>query len=343
MRLKFRRPDDMHVHFRATTRMGAIAPYTARHFARAVVMPNVPAITTPALVQDYRDQIRLVTKRTGFEPLMTIKAHVGLQPADIVRAKEAGAVAIKVYFDGMTTGHDGLLLEHLEQMGPVWDTAQQHGMLVDWHGEHPGDEIDYLDAEGAVLPYIRRVVDDFPRLRHTIEHISSREAVEWVERAPDTVSASITVHHPLLTHNDLVGRGTYGTGSRLHPHYFCWPMAKRKEDRNALVAAILSGNPKFFLGTDSAPHAIQDKLCDGGCAGLFTAPVALACLATMLEQHDSLDMFEGFTSEFGARHYGLPLNEGFVELERVEWRVPDTYEAIFEPFLAGHTLPWQVL
>jgi dihydroorotase len=343
MTLKIRRPDDFHVHLRDGDMLHRVAEHTARQFARALVMPNVPPIDTGWQATDLRLEIRRLTDRYDFTPLMTIRLTGETTPETIRAAKAHGVVAAKVYPQGVTTGsHGGVTIDQLDRMGDVFAAMQEAGLVLCWHGEFPGPG--WLSAEQRMFPEIRKVVDDFPRLRQVLEHISTRDGVEWVRRCPDTVAGTITVHHLYLTLDDLGGRGEYGRGGQLHPHYFYAPIAKEVSDRQALQEAAIEPSGKFFLGTDSAPHPIDRKFnVDAGCcaAGVFSAPVAMAALATKFEDLHALDRLENFTSVQGARFYGLPLNEGTIELEPRGWTVPETIAGMV-PFLAGERLAWRV-
>lgn len=344
--MKIRRPDDMHVHFRGGVKISNIAPHTCRQFARALVMPNVPAITTPARMVQYREEILAASRNyNNFEPLMTMKLHAGLTPRDIVTATHLGMVAGKIYPEGVTTGsEDGLTIQQIREMGDVFSTMQELGVVLCWHGQMPGEDVYCLDREPLMLPEIRRVVDDFPRLKQVVEHISTRRAVDWVWRCPDTVAATITVHHLMLTLDDVLGGGRIGKAGKLYPHHYCAPIAQDPGSRDALIYAATSGSPKFFLGTDSAPHPKEDKEASCGCAGIFSAPVAMQALAMVFERVDKLGALEDFTSRFGAEFYRLPLNEDYLELERESWVVPDSYcNGVYVPFLAGMALPWRLV
>lgn len=319
-----------------------VAEHTAGQFARALVMPNVPAVDTGPQAEALRREITRWTERFDFTPLMTIRLTAATTPETIREARAHGVVAAKVYPLGVTTGsHGGLTLDQLGRMEDVFSAMQDTGMVLCWHGEFPGPG--WLTAEQRMLPEIRKVVDAFPTLRQVLEHVSTREGVEWVRRGPERVAGTITVHHLYLTLDDLGGRGVWGRGGQLHPHYFYSPIAKGDLDRAALLEAAIESSGKFFLGTDSAPHPIDRKFnVDAGCcaAGVFSAPVALAALAAKFEEAGALDRLEDFTSVYGAQFYRLPLNEGTIELEPGSWTVPATVAGLV-PFLAGETLSWR--
>jgi dihydroorotase len=285
-----------------------VSPWTARDFARALVMPNTQSpirIAEEALV--YRQAVLDACLCSSFNPLMTIKIGPWTTPAIIEEAKSAGIVAGKVYPEGVTTNSDDGA-RSVDDLFPVFEAMEKHGMVLSLHGEDP--DAFCLDREVAFLPTLRRIAAIFPRLKIVLEHITTQAAVTEITALPDTVAATITVHHLLLTLDDVVGR-------EIDPHHFCKPLAKRPSDRDSLRAAALSGSPKFFLGTDSAPHALDKKEGASGCAGVFSAPTAIPLLAEFFEEAGCLHRLEAFTSEFGARFYDLPLNEGVMRLTKV--------------------------
>lgn len=335
--ISIRRPDDFHVHLRQGAMLAKVLPATARRFGRALVMPNTrPPTATAEDVSRYREEILTAAsaRNLRFEPLMTVMLTPATTPQTIFAAKDAGAIAAKLYPQGVTTNSsDGV--KSVGALAPVFAAMERCGMALCLHGETP--DVFCLDREEAFLPELRAIAREFPRLRIVLEHLSTASAVACVEALPDTVAATITVHHLRLTLDDVVG-------NLLSPHHFCKPIAKRPHDREALVAAALGGNPKFFLGTDSAPHPQEVKECHAGCAGVFSAPVALESLADLFDRLDALDRLEDFTSSFGSRFYGLPLNEGTVELKRESWQVPmDSLEWWgLVPFHAGDTLRWRL-
>mgnify|MGYP001558006132 FL=1 len=251
----------------------------------------------------------------------------------IYAAKGAGAIAAKLYPVGMTTNSDDGISDILA-MYPVFAAMERAGMVLCLHGEKPG--VFTLDREGAFIPSLCEIVDAFPGLKIVLEHITTAESVRLIARMPATVAATITVHHLYLTLDDVIG-------GMLRPHAFCKPIAKRPEDRANLILAATSGDPKFFLGTDSAPHLCGKKECDGGCAGVWV-PHAMEALTAKFEEHGKLDRLGDFTSRFGAEHYGQPLNQGFLEMRREPepWIVPDEISGIV-PFLAGQKLNWRIV
>jgi dihydroorotase len=331
MKISIRRPDDFHVHVRRGEMLLSVLPESARHFSRALIMPNTdPPILRAHDVVRYRRDIQAVG--TGIEPLMTIKLVPGTTAKDVIEARQVGAIAGKLYPDGVTTGSEGGVRD-FRAMYPVFEAMERVGMVLCLHGEHP--DAFCLDREVAFLAELDAIAGTFPRLKIVLEHVSTAAAVRAVERLPGNVAATVTVHHLYLTLDDVIG-------GLLRPHFFCKPVAKRPEDREALIRAATGGNPKFFLGTDSAPHSRGKKECDGGCSGVFTAPVAMSALAAKFEERDALEKLEDFTSRFGAEFYGLPLNEGKLLLEKTPWRVPYDYRCRVVPMYSGQTLEWRV-
>lgn len=331
MELVIRRPDDWHVHLRQGQLLCDMAPFTARHFARALVMPNlVPSIVTADEMVRYRTAIEAVVP--GFLPLMTVKITDTTTPEMLAMAHAEGAVAGKAYPINATT-HSADGVSDFRALTHLWEAMEEIGMVLSLHGEDCSAFC--LDREAIFLfETLSWLVETFPRLRIVLEHVSSSAAITTVSAMPETVAATITAHHLVLTLDDVVA-------GKLHPHHYCAPIAKRPGDRTALRQAAMSGNPKFFFGSDSAPHARNNKECDAGMPGIFTAPVALAILAELFEEGRQLDRLEAFTSEFGARFYQLPPNEGTVKLIREPWIVPADYHGVV-PLFAGKELAWQV-
>ena len=339
-RLTIRRPDDWHVHLRDGTMLDAVAPFTARQFARAIVMPNLaPPIISTACAEAYRTRI-LSALPTGsdFTPLMTCYLIDRAEPAELVRGFESGAwVAAKLYPAHATTNSAHGVTD-IRTLHPALEAMQRIGMPLLVHGEVTDPAVDIFDREAV---FIERVLAglarDFPALKIVFEHITTAEAVAFVEASGPTLAATVTPQHLLLNRNAIFEGG-------IRPHAYCLPVAKRERHRLAVRRAAISGSPKFFLGTDSAPHAADKKEAACGCAGIFNAPYALESYASVFEAEGALDRFEGFASEHGPRFYGLPLNEGTVMLERVETKVPDSLPAAgtsVVPFHAGETLAWR--
>lgn len=328
--LTIRRPDDWHVHLRDGDLLAAVAPDTARDFARALVMPNLtPPVVTGADAAAYRERI-LAATGDGFEPLMTIKVLPETTPEVVAGAKAAGVVAGKLYPQGVTTNSEDGWSE-ISALYPAFEAMQAHGLVLCLHGETPG--VFSLDREAHfVTETLSQLARDFPELKIVLEHVTTAVGVEAVERL-DNVAGTLTVHHLLLTLDDVIG-------GALNPHHFCKPVAKRPEDREALVRAAL-GSAKFFLGTDSAPHLREAKECAAGCAGVYTAPVAVALAAEVFDAHGRLEALEAFTSERGAQFYGVPLNAGSLTLTRAAAEVPAAVGGVV-PMRAGGQVGWTV-
>jgi len=340
-RITLRRPDDFHVHLRDARAMAAVLADTARRFARAIVMPNLkPPVTTTALALHYRDRILgELPDGSDFEPLMTLYLTDDTPPEEIARAKLSGQVhGVKLYPAGATT-HSDAGVTRISRCFHTLERMEQVGLPLLVHGESTDPAIDVFDRERAFIEEtLGPLVERFPQLKVVLEHITTRDAVQYVEVTGANVAATITAHHLLLNRNALFQGG-------IRPHHYCLPVLKREEHRDALVEAATSGNPKFFLGTDSAPHARGAKETACGCAGIYTAHAALELYATAFEEAGALDKLEAFASEHGANFYGLPHNRGSVTLVREEWRVPQTLDFGGEPLVplrAGDTVPWKL-
>ena len=334
--LTIRRPDDWHVHLRDGEMLRAVAPFTARQFGRAIVMPNlVPPITTVAAAEAYRERI-VAAAGPGFAPLMTCYL-TDRTNADELRSGFDGKVwvAAKLYPAGATTNSESGVTD-ISNIYPALAQMERIGMVLCVHGEVTDPEVDVFDREAVFIDRVlSRLVADFPELRIVLEHITTSEAAQFVSEGPETLAATVTPHHLHINRNALFAGG-------LRPHAYCLPVAKREEQRLAVRKAATSGSPKFFLGTDSAPHARHAKESACGCAGIFNAPYALESYAAVFEEEGALDRLEGFASENGPRFYGLPLNEGTVTLERAETAVPETVGELV-PFHAGETLGWRLV
>jgi dihydroorotase len=325
-----RQPDDFHVHLRRGDLMHAVHPYTTRIFGRALVMPNtIPPILTADDALAYELEIQTVAP--GFRPLLAISLIPSTTEEIVREAKASGVVAGKVMLHGASTNsQDGA--HRLRDLYDAFKAAQDIGLVVCVHCEDPS--VFCLDRERAFLEDLQDVTRIFPNLKIVFEHITSREGVAFVRQASANVAATITVHHLYLTTDDVIG-------GKIRPHSHCLPIPKRPEDREALIEAATSGDPKFFLGTDSAPHRRENKECAEGCAGVFSAPVALPALFKKFAQRKATHRFEAFVSEFGASFYGLPLNDHRITIFREDWKVADNCGGIV-PFLAGETLEWKV-
>jgi len=339
--LTIRRPDDWHLHLRDGEAMAAVLPDSARRFARAIVMPNLkPAVRTTHQALDYRERIlAALPEDLAFEPLMTLYLTDDTPPEEIARAKLSGRiVAAKLYPAGATT-HSDEGVTRISRCFHTLERMQELGMPLLVHGEVTDPEIDVFDRERAFIDEVLGpLVERFPSLKVVLEHITTRDAVQYVEVTGEAIAATITAHHLLMNRNALFLGG-------IRPHHYCLPVLKREEHREALVEAAISGNPKFFLGTDSAPHARDAKETDCGCAGIYTAHAALELYAIAFEEAGALDKLEGFASLYGPRFYGLPVNEESVTLVREPWDVPNrlafgTGELV--PLRAGERLPWKL-
>ncbi|WP_420428036.1 dihydroorotase [Algiphilus sp.] len=340
-RLVLRRPDDWHVHLRDGDMLAAVARHTAWPFARAIVMPNlVPPITTVEAARRYRERIlAALPGDCDFEPLMTAYLTDEIDPDEIARGHAEGVfTACKLYPAGATTNSASGVTD-IRRLDRVLERMQCIGMPLLVHGEVVDHDIDIFDREAVFIERILApTLERFPALKVVFEHITTREAVDFVRASNERVAATITAHHLEFNRNALLVGG-------IRPHHYCLPVAKREHHRQALRAAATSGNPKFFLGTDTAPHGIAEKESACGCAGIFSAPVALESYAKTFEEEGALEKLEGFASEYGPRFYGLPLNAGTVTLQRTSWTVPETMEAgsvRIRPFHAGNPLAWRL-
>ena len=333
--LTIRRPDDWHVHLRDGEMLDRVAAFSARQFARAIVMPNlVPPVTSAAAASAYRDRIRAAAGE-GFEPLMTAYLTDEADPAELARGFAEGVwVAAKLYPAGATTNSASGVTK-IGNIYPALERMQAIGMVLCVHGEVTDPDVDVFDREAVFIDRILSpLVDDFPDLKIVFEHITTAQAADFVRDAPATVAGTITPHHLHINRNAIFAGG-------LRPHAFCLPVAKREAHRLAVRKAAVSGSAKFFLGTDSAPHARSAKESACGCAGIFNAPYALESYVAVFEEEGALDHFERFASEYGANFYGLPLNEGTVTLERVEQMIDDEIAGLV-PFHSGETLRWRL-
>jgi dihydroorotase len=337
--LTIRRPDDWHVHLRDGDMLRAVAPYTARQFARAIVMPNlVPPVTSPEAAAAYRDRI-IEAAGPGFTPLMTCYLTDETNPGDVARGFDGGTwIAAKLYPAGVTTNSASGVTD-IRNILPVLERMEKIGMVLCVHGEVTDADVDVFDREAVFIDRILEpVTRDFPELKIVLEHITTAEAVHFVESAGANIAATVTPQHMIINRNAIFAGG-------LRPHAYCLPVAKREKHRLAVRNAATSGSPKFFLGTDSAPHARSAKESGCGCAGIFNAPFALETYATVFDAEGKLDNLEAFASLNGPRFYGLPVNEGRITLERAEVKVPDRIESAgieLVPFHAGETLGWKL-
>ncbi|MBK8890272.1 MAG: dihydroorotase [Dechloromonas sp.] len=343
MQITLTRPDDWHLHLRDGDALVSVLAHTARQFGRAIVMPNLkPPVTTVDQAAAYRDRIiAALPAGASFEPLLTLYLTDNTPASEVTRAAASGFVkAVKLYPAGATTNSDAGLTD----IAKAYDTLaemERVGLPLLVHGEVTDPQIDLFDREKAfidtvLLPLTQR----FPKLRVVMEHITTSDAADFVTHSPSTVAATITAHHLLYNRNAIFQGG-------VRPHWYCLPVLKRETHRQALVAAAISGNPKFFLGTDSAPHAKMTKEAACGCAGCYTAYAALELYAEAFEQAGALDRLEAFASFHGADWYGMPRNSGTVKLIKEEWTVPAAYPYLgtdcIVPLRAGETLSWKML
>ncbi len=339
--LTLTRPDDWHLHFRDGDKLPRTVADTARVFRRAVVMPNlVPPVTTAAQALDYKARIDAnVPAGTDFQPLMTLYLTDNTNIIDIeAAAKDASICGCKLYPAGATTNSDSGVTD-IKNIYPVLEAMQKHDLPLQIHGEVTSEDIDIFDREKCFIDRtLNDVCKDFPELRIIFEHITTKDAVEFVEAANDNVAATITVHHLLFNRNDMLVGG-------IRPHYYCLPVLKRNIHQQALIAAATSGNPSFFLGTDSAPHSTGSKESSCGCAGCYTACAAIELYATAFEQADALDKLEGFASFYGADFYQLSRNNDTITLTKQNWQIPQVLlfgDEQVKPLLGGETLHWKV-
>jgi dihydroorotase len=335
------RPDDWHLHVRDGEALKTVVPHTAAQFGRAIIMPNLrPPVTTAAQAAAYRERIlAAVPAGLSFVPLMTLYLTDNLPPDEIGRAKETGVVAVKLYPAGATTNSDAGVTE-LRKTYRTLEAMQRAGLPLLVHGEVTDPAVDLFDREAVFIDTqlipLRR---DFPELKIVVEHITTREAAQYVRDADRFVAATITAHHLLYNRNALFTGG-------IRPHYYCLPVLKRETHRLALVEAATGGNPKFFLGTDSAPHAAHLKEQATGCAGCYTAHAAMELYAEAFDNAAALDKLEGFASFHGADFYGLPRNAGRITLRREAWTPPESFafgEARLKPLRAGEALSWRLV
>jgi len=338
--LTITRPDDWHLHVRDGAAMAAVVPATARRFGRAIIMPNLkPPVVTTAEAQAYRERIlAVVPEGLKFDPLMTLYLTDNTAPDEIDRARDSGIVhAVKLYPAGATTNSDHGVTA-IDKVRPVLERMEALGMVLCVHGEVTHGDVDIFDRERVFIDRVlANLAKEYPALRIVFEHITTREAAQFVAEAPDTIAATITPQHLLLNRNAIFAGG-------LNPHHYCLPVLKREIHREALVAAAISGSPKYFLGTDSAPHAKGAKENACGCAGCYSAHAGIELYAEAFDAAGALDKLEGFASHFGADFYGLPRNEDTITLRRAAWTVPDAVDYLdgdpLVPLRAGGQVAW---
>ena len=334
------RPDDWHLHVRDGAALHTVVPHTAAQFGRAIIMPNLkPPVTTAEQALAYKQRIlAAVPQGMSFEPLMTLYLTDNLPPEEIARAKAAGVVALKLYPAGATTNSDAGVTD-LRKTYKTLEAMQREGVLLLVHGEVTSPDIDLFDREAVFIEQqLAPLRKDFPELKIVMEHITTKEAAQYVAESDQYLGATITAHHLLYNRNAIFTGG-------IRPHYYCLPVLKRETHRLALVEAATSGNAKFFLGTDSAPHPAHLKEHATGCAGCYTAHAAIEMYAEAFDAAGALDKLEAFASFNGPDFYQLPRNQGTITLRKESWTPPASFafgEAELKPLRAGEALPWKL-
>ena len=338
-RLIINQPDDWHVHLRDNLSLKHTVSATSQHFARALVMPNLkPALTHLLAINEYRERIlAAVPKEHVFNPYMTFYLNESVNPADLEHAAKVPYIlGAKLYPAGATTNSEAGA-KSLKALYPLLEVMQNNNLVLQIHGEVTHSDI--FEREALFLDeYLKHIVSNFPKLKIVLEHISTKAAVDFVTHAPETVAATITPHHLLYNRNQLLAGG-------LRPHYYCLPILKHERDQKALQMAACSSNPRFFAGTDSAPHSIQSKESSCGCAGIYSAPYAVALYAQFFDAQNQLDKLNHFMSHFGAEFYQLPINQKQIELVRSPQTIPDFLPLGTEkviPMAAGETIQWSI-
>jgi dihydroorotase len=335
------KPDDWHLHVRDGDALGSVVPHTARQFARAIIMPNLkPPVTTTDMAVSYRQRIlAAVPAGYAFEPLMTLYLTDNTSPAEIISAKQSGIIhGVKLYPAGATTHSDAGVTD-IDNVTAVLAAMEQHGMPLLVHGEATEPSIDIFDREKVFIDKVlTRLVQDFPDLKVVLEHITTADGIQFVQSRERNVAGTITAHHLLMNRNAMFSGG-------IRPHHYCLPILKREQHRLALVAAATSGDPRFFLGTDSAPHPKGSKESGCGCAGIYTAHAAIELYAEAFDSVGALDKLEGFASFHGPDFYELPRNTGTITLAKIEQNVAEAFplgDDVVVPFRAGNTIPWSL-
>ena len=342
MQITLTRPDDWHLHLRDDDAMASVLAHSARRFSRAIVMPNLkPPVTTTQMAAAYRARIlSALPAGMTFEPLMTLYMTDQLSGEEVRKAKASGFVkGVKLYPAGATTNSDAGVTD-IRKCYPVLEVMQQESFPLLIHAEVTDSEVDIFDREQVFIErHLAPLSRDFPDLPMVFEHVTTRDAVEFVRQSGGRMAATITVQHLMFNRNAMLAGG-------IRPHFYCLPILKRERHQEALIEAATSGDPRFFLGTDSAPHPQHAKECGCGCAGCYTADAAIELYAEVFEQAGALDRLEGFASFFGADFYGLPRNSESITLRKATWTVPDSYpfgDQQVVPLAAGRQLQWQLV
>lgn len=343
-KLIIRQPDDMHVHFRSGLMLQNVVPFTAHIFGRAVAMGNLPVpITTLETARAYRKEIKDISPKS-FNPIMSAMMTKDITPEKIRKLHKAGVKVLKLIpASTSTNSSEGIALNELRNYLPVLETVKKAGMIFSIHAElihnpKTGKEIPEIQREEMAIPFLGHLVSKASGLKIVVEHASTRKIIEFVKKAPWNVAATLTTHHALVNYGDVFD----SQGRILNPFLYCKPVAKTADDQEAVIEVMTSDNPKFFFGSDSAPHLIWKKNSDEPPAGIFTAPVVLSLLCKIFEREKKLERLENFVSRFGAEFYGLPLNKGKITLERGEWLVPEEFEGV-KIFKGEEILQWQVV
>ncbi|MEJ2608764.1 MAG: dihydroorotase [Candidatus Thiodiazotropha sp.] len=342
MQITLTQPDDWHLHLRDDSAMVSVVAHTAERFARAIVMPNLkPPVTRTEMALAYRQRILdALPAGSDFEPLMTLYMTDRLTPEAVIQAKQSGVIhGMKLYPAGATTNSDAGVT-NMHKLYPVLECMQRESLPLLIHAEVTDKSVDIFDREKVFIDkHLLPLRRDFPELAMVFEHITTQDAVEFVRESEGPIGATITVQHLMFNRNAMLGGG-------IHPHYYCLPILKRESHQAALIDAATSGNPRFFLGTDSAPHPQHAKECACGCAGCYTAHAALELYAEVFENAEAMDKLEGFASFYGADFYGLPRNKRQITLHKTEWMPPESYqfgEDRVIPLRAGQPVRWQLV
>lgn len=341
--LTITRPDDWHLHLRDGAMMESVLPYTAKQFARAIVMPNLtPPVTTAEMAKGYRDRIlAALPEGSDFQPLMTCYLTDDTDPDDLAQGHADGIFTAAKLYPANATTNSAAGVTDVRKLDPVLKRMAEIGMPLLVHGEVTGPKVDIFDREAVFIETVLTpMVERHPSLKVVLEHITTGQAVEFVETGGHNVAATVTPQHMIINRNDIFKGG-------IRPHLYCLPVAKRERHRLAVRTAAVSGHPRFFLGTDSAPHTLGAKESACGCAGIFNAPAALETYLNVFDQEDALENFEGFASLHGPRFYGLPVNEGKITLRRESWMVEEDIDTKsgdkLKAFMGGEELGWRLV